>query len=83
MADATKYNLNNPAVKRIMREVKEMEKEQSSMYYAKPMEVCKIFSVFLNLHVKLPRHRSLLKFTVLISLGWFICRNATTKLIIN
>jgi len=32
------YNLNNPAVKRILREIKEMEKEKSSLYYAKPME---------------------------------------------
>lgn len=34
-----KYNLNNPSIKRIMREVKEMEKEQSVQFKAKPLEV--------------------------------------------
>lgn len=33
------YNVNNPAVKRILREVKEMEAEPSEQYYANPLEV--------------------------------------------
>jgi len=36
--DSAKYNLNNPAVKRIMREMKEMEKEKSPFYYARPLD---------------------------------------------
>jgi hypothetical protein len=34
------YNVNNPAVKRILREVKEMEVEPSDQYHANPLEVC-------------------------------------------
>lgn len=34
------YNVNNPAVKRILREVKEMEAEPSDQYHANPLEVC-------------------------------------------
>lgn len=34
-----KYNLNNPSIKRIMREVKEMEKEASCQFKARPLEV--------------------------------------------
>lgn len=34
-----KYNLNNPSIKRIMREVKEMEKETSCQFKARPLEV--------------------------------------------
>eukprot|EP00026_Physarum_polycephalum_P002938 Phypoly_transcript_02947.p2 GENE.Phypoly_transcript_02947~~Phypoly_transcript_02947.p2 ORF type:complete len:334 (+),score=71.36 Phypoly_transcript_02947:1560-2561(+) len=32
------YNVNNPAVKRILREVKEMEAEPSDQYHANPLE---------------------------------------------
>jgi len=35
---AEQYNLNNPSVKRIMREIKEMEKETSSQFKALPLE---------------------------------------------
>jgi len=34
----TNYNLNNPSVKRIMKEMKEMEKEQSGQFDAMPLE---------------------------------------------
>lgn len=33
------YNLNNPAIKRILQEVKEIEREKSSLYTARPLEV--------------------------------------------
>ena len=36
------YNVNNPAVKRILREVKEMEAEPSDQYHANPLEVCHV-----------------------------------------
>jgi ubiquitin-protein ligase len=39
MTEAPKFNLNNPAIKRIMKEIKEMERENSTLYYARPMEV--------------------------------------------
>lgn len=35
---STKYNLSNPSIKRIMQEVREMEKEKSSQFYAAPLE---------------------------------------------
>jgi ubiquitin-conjugating enzyme E2 J1 len=35
---AVKYNYNNPSVKRIMQEVREMEREKTSQYYAAPLE---------------------------------------------
>jgi hypothetical protein len=33
------YSLNNPSVKRILREMKEMEKDTSSEYTARALEV--------------------------------------------
>lgn len=36
----TMYNVNNPSIKRILREVKEMEAEPSNQYTAAPLEVC-------------------------------------------
>jgi hypothetical protein len=35
----TNYNFNNPSVKRIMKEVKEMQLDSNSQYTAKPLEV--------------------------------------------
>jgi len=35
---AEQYNMNNPSVKRIMREIREMEKETSTQFKAKPLE---------------------------------------------
>lgn len=35
---ADKYNKNNPSVKRIMQEVREMRKQQSSQFHAAPLE---------------------------------------------
>jgi hypothetical protein len=38
---AGQYNPNNPSVKRIMIEIKEMEKETTTQFRAKPLEVSK------------------------------------------
>lgn len=48
-----KYNLNNPSIKRIMREVKEMEKETSCQFKARPLEVrngVKVLTILTDLH---------------------------------
>lgn len=40
MEEAKKnYNVNNPSIKRIMREMKEMENEKTSEFVATPLEV--------------------------------------------
>lgn len=36
---AKSYNMRNPAVKRILQEVKEMAREQSEEYKSMPLEV--------------------------------------------
>lgn len=36
------YNLSNPTIKRIMKEVREMEKEKNSQFHAIPVEVYNI-----------------------------------------
>jgi len=38
MEQKPQYNLNNPSIKRIMREMKEMEKEKNSQFTATPLE---------------------------------------------
>ena len=39
MAEGKQYNLKNPAVKRILQEVKEMQREASTEYTSLPLEV--------------------------------------------
>lgn len=45
---ASKYNLNNPAVKRIMRELREMEKETNPLFTARPLEVPDVHTRIIN-----------------------------------
>lgn len=33
------YNMNNPSVRRIMKEIKEMQAEKSTLYTAMPLDV--------------------------------------------
>lgn len=39
------YNMNNPSVRRIMKEIKEMQAEKSTLYTAMPLDV-RIYSIY-------------------------------------